>query len=308
MPDNPFRDPFFLTVLSRVAGAFVLLMIGALLRERRRRRNPEERSLIIPVTTAAVVTFIFLLALFAGGAVLIAFAALVGLAGLSEYARITTLGRYYYGLTAIWTVTGTLLAAFSSIPLPLLPLMLFLVVTLIPILSGQVGGALQQAGAALFGYIYIGLPMAYMVFVRSREPWGLRFLLIVCVAVWLSDTCGYTIGSRVKGPKLAPLVSPGKTWSGAIGSVAGAVAGVLVMQAIIPLGWGLAELVPLTVLAALSAIWSDLIESFIKRDFRVKDAGSMLPGFGGVLDRFDSLLITIPITYYAILGIRYLAR
>lgn len=308
MPSNPFRDPFFLTVLSRIAGAFVLLIIGALLRERRRRRNPDERSLIIPVATAAIVTFLFLFALFAGGAVLIAFAALVGLLGLSEYARITMLYRPYYSLVAIWLLLGLALAAFSPVPLPLLPLGLFLAATLIPIVSGRVDGAHQQVGGALFGYIYIGLPMAYLVFIRSREPWGLRLLLIVIVAVWLSDTSGYTIGSRLKGPKLAPTVSPGKTWSGAVGSVVGATVGVLVMQVIIPLGWGLAELALLTVLAALAAIWSDLIESFIKRNFKVKDAGSMLPGFGGVLDRFDSLLITIPITYYAFLGIRYLVR
>jgi phosphatidate cytidylyltransferase len=305
MPSNPFRDPLFLTVASRMAVAFLILMIGSLWRERRRRRYPEERSLIVPVTTAAVVTYLFLFALFAGGAVLIAFAALVGMLGLREYARLTMLGLPYYGLTALCLIAGLLLATFSSVAPQLLIVGLFLATTLVPIISGRVEGAHRQVGGALFGYIYIGLPMAYLVFIRSREAWGLRFLLVVCVAVWLSDTCGYTVGSRVKGPKLAPRVSPSKTWSGAAGSVVGAVLGVLAMQAIIPLHWGLAGLIPLTVLAAVCAIWSDLIESFVKRDYKVKDAGSILPGFGGILDRFDSLLITIPVTFYAMLEVRH---
>jgi phosphatidate cytidylyltransferase len=309
MPDNPFRDSLFLPVAFWVGGAFIFLTAGALYREWRRRRSPEERSLIIPVATAAIVTSLFLLALFTGGIVLIAFAALIGLLGLSEYTRIVMLECRYSVLVATWLIAGLLVAAFSSIHfLLLLPIGLFLAATLIPIVSGRVDGAHKQVGGAIFGYVYIGLPMAYMVFIRSMEAWGLRFLLVVCAAVWLSDTCGYTVGSKVKGRKLAPRVSPGKTWSGAVGSLIGTVLGVALMQRVIPLGLSLVEVIPLAVVIAISAIWGDLIESFVKRDFKVKDAGTILPGFGGVLDRFDSLLITIPIAYHVMLGIRYLAR
>lgn len=309
MPHDFFSDSFFLTVASRVGAAFLLLVAGAALRAWRRRRKPEERSLIAPVATAIVVTSVFILALFAGGIVLIAFAALIGLLGLSEYSRITMLDRSYFFISAIWLVAGLPLADFTSTAwLLLLPVGLFLTVTLVPIVSGQVSGAHRQVSGALFGYVYIGLPLAYMVFIRAKETWGLRFLLVVCAAVWLSDTFGYTVGSKVKGPKLAPTVSPAKTWSGAVGSVVGALLGVIAMQAIIPLQFGLAEIVPLTAVAAISAIWSDLIESFVKRDFNVKDAGSILPGFGGILDRFDSLLMTVPVAYYVMLGILHLAR
>jgi phosphatidate cytidylyltransferase len=309
MLDNPFSDPLFATVASRVAGALLVLLAGALFREWRRRHRPEERSLLVPVATAAAVTSLFLLAIFAGGIVLVGFATLVGLLGLSEYARITMLDRSYSGLVAAWSIAGLLVATFSSAYLMLLlPIGLFLAATLIPIVSGRVDGAHRQVSGAMFGYVYIGLPMAYLVFIRSTEAWGLRFLLVVCAAAWLADMCGYTVGSKVKGPKLAPTVSPAKTWSGAVGSVIGAVLGVALMQTTIPVSWSLVELVPLTVVTAISAIWGDLIESFVKRDFKVKDAGAILPGFGGVLDRFDSLLITIPIAYHVILGARFLAR
>jgi phosphatidate cytidylyltransferase len=304
MTNSLFRNPPVLTVAAWVGGAFVILALGALFREWRRRRHPDERSLIVPVATAAVVTTLFLVALFVGGIVLVAFAALIGLLGLSEYARITRLDRGYSLLVALWVVVGLPLALVASTRvLLLLPVGLFLVSTVIPIVSGRVDGAHRQVSGALFGYVYIGLPMAYLVFIRSRETWGLRFLLVVCAAVWLSDTCGYTVGSKLGGPKLAPTVSPGKTWSGAVGSVIGTFVGLVLMQRVVRLGLGLAELLPLALVIAVSAIWSDLIESFVKRDFKVKDAGSILPGFGGVLDRFDSMLVTIPVAYYVMLGV-----
>jgi phosphatidate cytidylyltransferase len=310
MPRNPFSDPLFVTVASRVGGALLVLLAGALFREWRRRRRPEERPLLVPVATAALLTTAFLLAIFAGGIVLIGFAAAIGLLGLGEYARITMLDRGYSALLAAWSTAGLLVSAFRSayLLLLLLPIGLFLVATLIPIVSGRVDGAHRQVSGAMFGYVYIGLPMAYLVFIRSAEAWGLPFLLVVVAAAWLSDACGYTVGSKVKGPKLAPAVSPGKTWSGAAGSVLGAILGAALMRFTIPVSWSLAELVLLAAVIAVSAIWGDLIESFVKRDFKVKDAGVVLPGFGGVLDRFDSLLITIPIAYHVMLGGHYLVH
>jgi phosphatidate cytidylyltransferase len=302
-------DPVFMTVATRAGEAFVLLMVGAVLREWRRRRSPDERSLIAPTTTTIVLTSLFLISLFAGQTVFVVFVALLGLLALNEYSQVTIQDPRYSVIVAIWLITG--LPLVNWLParlLPLLPISLFLATTLVPIVSGQVGGAHRQVGGALFGYVYIGVPMAYMVFIRFREAWGLSFLLVLWVVVLLSDTCGYIVGSKVKGPKMAPRVSPSKTWSGAVGSVVGAAIGAVVMHVTIPLAFSLAEIVSLAVAISLCAIWSDLIESFIKRDFKVKDAGTILPGFGGVLDRFDSLLMTIPIAYYVMLGIDYFAR
>jgi phosphatidate cytidylyltransferase len=304
-----FGEPLFLTVASRSAAAFALLVVGALWRERRRRRLPEERSLIAPVATAIAVTSIFLLALFVGGFLLVAFTAVIGLLAAYEYGRMTNLAREYVVALALWIIAGLSIATVASVQLLLvLPLGLFLTTTLIPLFSGRVEGAHRQVSSVIFGYLYIGLPLAYLVFIRSDVTWGLRFLLAVCAGVWISDTLGYIVGSKVRGPRLAPTVSPGKTWSGAAGSVLGTTIAVPLMQLTIPLGFPLAELFPLAACTAVCAIWSDLIESFVKRDFKLKDAGSVLPGFGGVLDRFDSLLVTIPITYYVMLGLRHLVH
>ncbi|MGW5151866.1 phosphatidate cytidylyltransferase [Rhodococcus koreensis] len=256
------------------------------------------------VTTASVIIFWFLLALFAGGIALITFAAVVMLSGLAEYARLIRLGRSYIALLTLWSTGGLLLAALRSAPLLLLlPPGLFLAATLIPIATGRVDGAHRQVSGVVFGYVYIGLPMAFLVFIREAEPGGLRLLLMVVAAAWLADTCGYTVGSKLKGPKLTATVSPGKTWSGALGSVLGAMLGVVLINTTVAISASPAHLALFGAVIAVCAIWGDLIESFVKRDFKVKDAGGILPGFGGVLDRFDSLFITIPVSYFVALGL-----
>jgi phosphatidate cytidylyltransferase len=123
--------------------------------------------------------------------------------------------------------------------------------------------------------------------------------------VALSDVAAFTVGSLLKGPKLAPAVSPGKTWSGAAGNLLGAALGVAILWVAVPEQWtgpGIAALI-----VAVGAVLGDLIESFVKRDFAVKDAGTVLAGFGGVLDRVDSLLIALPLGYFALLVANNLA-
>jgi len=149
--------------------------------------------------------------------------------------------------------------------------------------------------------------MAYLVFIKAAEAWGLRFLLVVGLAVALSDVGAFTVGSALKGPKLAPSVSPGKTWAGTLGNLLGAALGVAILWVAVPKVWSALGVAVLVVVIAVGAVWGDLIESFVKRDFSVKDAGEVLAGFGGVLDRVDSLLIALPLGYYALLVANNLA-
>jgi phosphatidate cytidylyltransferase len=174
--------------------------------------------------------------------------------------------------------------------------------------SGQTKGAHRQVSGAIFGYLYIGLPMAYLVFIKAAEPWGLQFLLVVGLAVALSDVGAFAVGSVVKGPKLAPAVSPGKTWSGVAGNLLGAALGVAILWVAVPAEWTAAGIAALIVAVAVGAVVGDLIESFVKRDFAVKDAGAVLAGFGGVLDRVDSLLVALPLGYYALIVANNLAN
>ena len=117
-----------------------------------------------------------------------------------------------------------------------------------------------------------------------RSGWGARGLFFVLVVVWCSDIGAYAAGRLVGGPRLAPSISPGKTWSGAAGGLAAAMAGGIVIA-----GWSVGAALGAVVLGIASQL-GDLGESALKRRYQVKDSGRLIPGHGGMLDRLDGLM------------------
>ena len=146
---------------------------------------------------------------------------------------------------------------------------------------------------ASIGVALVGLPAVALVWLRSVPELGLGLLLWLLIVVWTTDTAAYVVGRGVGGPRLAPSISPGKTWSGLGGGVIGAgLASVITTWAL-----GSERLVQFASLGAVFAILAqlgDLAESALKRRAGVKDSGSLIPGHGGVLDRVDGLLLTAP--------------
>ena len=301
MPRNPLAHPLFWPVAWRVALTLLAGLAGVALAERKRLRQLGSSTLYLRVRTWAWIAPVFVLSVFTGGFVVLLLAALIALAGIVEYARLVELDRRYLALLAAWSIVGLLVAALARRYFLFLPLGFFFLVCLTPIVTSQIKGAHRQVSGAIFGYLYIGLPMAYLVFVKAAERWGLQFLLVVGLAVALSDVCAFVVGSLLKGPKLAPAVSPGKTWSGTAGNLLGAALGVAILRVVVPPEWTAAGIAALVVVVAVGAVFGDLIESFVKRDFSVKDTGTVLAGFGGVLDRVDSLLVALPLSYYALI-------
>ncbi len=146
---------------------------------------------------------------------------------------------------------------------------------------------------ALTGIILL-LPLWLALVQLQREP---QLLLVLMAIVWISDTAAFLCGNRWGRRKLAPTISPGKTWEG----VAGAVAAVTLYYAILAVSFAsghavLSGIVGLAVFLALTALGveGDLFESWIKRTAGVKDSGTVLPGHGGILDRVDALTSSMP--------------
>lgn len=140
------------------------------------------------------------------------------------------------------------------------------------------------------GIVYIGLPCIALVWLRQTEPGGGWLVLWLLLAVWATDIGAYFAGRLIGGPRLAPRVSPNKTWAGLIGgAVSAAFIGVIMAV-------GDTSAPPLAVLAvagaavAVVAQGGDLGESWVKRQFGVKDASHLIPGHGGLFDRVDGLL------------------
>ena len=155
------------------------------------------------------------------------------------------------------------------------------------------GAGLGRAGLLLAGIVYIGVPVAALIWLRGLTPYGRDLVLALFAVVWATDTGAFFVGRILGGPKLAPRISPNKTWSGAIGGLA---AGVLAAIAVdILSGWlNLGSAIALALLVAVVAEVGDLVESMLKRRFKVKDAGALIPGHGGALDRLDSMLLAAP--------------
>jgi phosphatidate cytidylyltransferase len=153
------------------------------------------------------------------------------------------------------------------------------------------------------GPIYVGFLLAHSLVLRDMDGGsdvGRNWLLFVLLSTFSFDTGAFFVGRTWGSHSLAPSVSPGKTWEGAIGGVLMALGAALGMGAILELP--MAEVVCLGLVIGIVGQIGDLGESKLKRVAGIKDAGSLLPGHGGILDRLDSILITVPVVYYLKMG------
>ena len=155
----------------------------------------------------------------------------------------------------------------------------------------------------VLGAAWIGLGLAFLILVRDLEPDGRLVLITVLLTVFVADTFAY-IGGRLAGRhRMAPGISPGKTWEGfVVGAVAGVVTTWLALndEPIAVDGW---EAFVLGGVIVIAAVAGDLFESMVKRDLGVKDSSRVLLGHGGVLDRFDSMVFAGPAAYFAVLAL-----
>jgi phosphatidate cytidylyltransferase len=147
----------------------------------------------------------------------------------------------------------------------------------------------------MIGFLVVMPLWLAFVFAKGANPW---LLLCLLATIWIADTGAYFVGKRFGKHKLAPSISPGKTWEG----VFGAMVGVTVFAAILYGSKVMTNLAifPLLWLVTILGVIGDLFESLIKRQFNKKDSGTLLPGHGGILDRIDGLLPSLPIAMLAI--------
>lgn len=152
----------------------------------------------------------------------------------------------------------------------------------------------------VFGAVYTGFTLSHLVLLRALDS-GVELVLIALFGVWAMDVFAYLIGSAFGRHRLAPQISPKKSWEGFVAGLAGTVAiwaiGWWLLRPAIPLTWFLLT----GLVAGIAALLGDLTESRLKREVAVKDSGKLLPGHGGFLDRFDSLIVVSIVVYYMLL-------
>jgi phosphatidate cytidylyltransferase len=180
------------------------------------------------------------------------------------------------------------------VPEPLLIVVFTVILAMCVALSGELKDALPRTGALLVGVVYIFGAWRCAVELRAINP---HWLMIAALVSWAGDTFALYIGKAFGKHKLAPVVSPSKTWEGSAGSVGGGIiAAVVYAHFLIPSAnaWAVAVT---GAIANIAGQLGDLCESAFKRGAGVKDSGSGLPGHGGFLDRIDSTLFSVPATY-----------
>lgn len=167
---------------------------------------------------------------------------------------------------------------------------------------GEIQESLPRLFALFFGVFYVAVPLGFLNLILLKDRDVLFWVLAV---TFLSDTVAYFFGKKWGRAKLAPRISPGKTWAGFVGSLVGGALGSVLLLSLNSDGRDIASsevlIIPVFVLmgagVAVFGVLGDLTESFIKRGMGVKDSGTLIPGHGGILDRIDGLLFTAPITY-----------
>ena len=248
------------------------------------------------VKTAAVLLVLSLFCVFTGG---IAFLLLVGAACVALSVEWTMLCRGEmpaYDLHAIGMAVVMVTACVAGgTGAPGIGLVL--------LLAGTAGGLIWRGNAGpqsgryayALGFLYLGPAAVALPWLRSDPAVGLANTLFVLCIVWASDIGAYLVGRFVGGPKLVPAISPGKTWSGAVGGLASAALAGLAVAAGTARGLSAPHVIVLAIGLGIISQAGDLFESALKRHFGVKDSGRIIPGHGGLLDRLDALLAVAPV-------------
>lgn len=238
----------------------------------------------------------------AGVAGIAVLAAALGAVGLTEWSRLTDLPihhRIALQLANLAIVGAVAIGGTAGIEW--LVGALVLVGIAWPVVRADPGRALRDLGLAAVGCVILPVLLVHGVLLAvERGDFGITLFVAIAVACAVSDVGAFIVGRRLGRTPLAPRLSPAKTREGVIGNVLGAAAGFaafvpLLQPALTPFG-----VVVIVGLVAIGAVWGDLFESAVKREAGVKDAGAWLPGFGGILDRIDSLLVAVPLVYWSL--------
>lgn len=155
----------------------------------------------------------------------------------------------------------------------------------------------DEVGFIILSSVYIGFGFHYLISTRQIPENGLALVFFVLLIIWSTDSGAYFVGRKFGKRKLWPEISPKKTVEGSIGGIVSAIIVAVIFQLIFPLFSSYAVLLIVVIVVSILGQMGDLVESALKRHYAVKDSGNVLPGHGGILDRFDSLIYVLPILH-----------
>jgi len=248
-------------------------------------------DLVVRVLAALVLAPLVLAAIYAGGWIFAVALAAVGFIGLHEWLSLVGIKGGDRLQIAGHLCLAAVMAVVLLVGLP--EALILLAVSTVAVLAMAMASGRRHFLLAGLGIPYVGVPFALMIWLREQPEAGYGLVMWLFLVVWATDIGGYFAGRAIGGPKLAPRISPKKTWAG----LGGAAAAAAVTGAAVAYVFGFHALALAAALGGLMAVVAqlgDLMESAMKRRFDVKDSGALIPGHGGILDRIDGLLAAAP--------------
>ncbi|WP_296561512.1 phosphatidate cytidylyltransferase [uncultured Acetobacterium sp.] len=270
-------------------------------RSRAESRRAEKSSMKTRVWTGVIGLPLLIIILYTGGFILVMGVSFLAFVGTMEYTRAINkmirpkINVFLMIVLAIMVMTTIKLDYFFLMPVLLVA---FIVIFCYEILSGHVG--IQRSSATLMGLIYVPIMFGHLFLFETINK-GAYYMWLIFVIAFTTDTAAYFIGKSIGNRKIAPLISPKKTIAGSVGGVVVAALCTILYGTILSsyfsfvLPWYLYMIVG--VFGSIAGQCGDLTASMIKRKAKMKDFGTILPGHGGILDRFDSILFIIPLIY-----------
>jgi phosphatidate cytidylyltransferase len=229
----------------------------------------------------------------------------IGILSFYEFAKMARNKHSYVNLALGWLIVFLIIINEYKQFIPIQSLILLSIVVLLLFeLFRNKESAISNLGTTLLGLFYIGFFSAALVDLREfyndsafTYIQGGYLIISILVSIWVCDSAAYFLGTALGKHKLMPRISPNKSWEGAIAGFIFSVITLIAAKALLLefLDWR--DTIAIGIIIGILGQCGDLIESMIKRDSRVKDSSSIIPGHGGIFDRFDSLLFTAPVVY-----------
>ena len=295
----PWTDPAFGYVLALIATLLVLTAIGLAIVTARGRGGASPRTLWSRWLTWLVLAPLFAVTVFSGLLPVALLMALFALEGSREWGVLLGLPRRHRVVLAVYSLLAVGLSLFGTAALLATIPLLLLLAMLQPVLRADVERGMRDLAFGALGFAYLPLLLSFGVLMVRDLEHGAALLFLTGAAASASDIGAYIAGKSIGRRRLAPTLSPNKTVGGLLGNALGALFAIILLVPTVP-GLGGGGVFLLAGVIAVGAVWGDLFSSALKREAGVKDAGSWLPGFGGLLDRIDSLVLTVPLVYYAV--------
>ncbi len=258
--------------------------------------------IIVSIVTIPLILFIS----YTGGIYFFALILAIGLVSFYEFSVMTKNKNGFVQLIPGFIAVITLITNFYKqyIPFEVIVIVIPVVLLLIELFRNR-NSAIANLGATLLGIFYIGLCAATIVgireFFKSEYINGGYLIISILITIWVCDSAAFFVGTAIGRHKLYPRVSPKKSWEGAVAGFIFSIVSMIVLQYLLLKFLALTDIIIIGLIIGTVGQLGDLVESLLKRDAGVKDSSSIIPGHGGIFDRFDSFLFSSPVIYLYLL-------